>query len=136
MSPEGPGSPTGATVVPISSSSAHANRHTGEMSSETTPWSACQVCGHGDHAYRHHLNEVQPPQFVATTVARLRSLERAHADIDPLVRDTADLVEREEGGSKAWAIWLFHLLEELEEASDAPDVAAEIESFLIDGYTG
>ena len=94
------------------------------------------MCGQTGHAYRHHLNDVTPPQFVKETAAKLRTLEQAHADIDPLVRETADLVEREDGGSKAWAMWLLHLLDELEEASDAPDVAAEIEDFLIGGYSG
>lgn len=54
----------------------------------------------------------------------------AHTDIHPLVIDVERLVIEEGGGRKAWAIWLLKLLEELEDASGAPDVAAEIEAFL------
>lgn len=45
------------------------------------------------------------------------------------------MADHEAGGRKAWALWLGLLLRELEEAADAPDVAAEIENFLIGGYS-
>ena len=75
------------------------------------------------------------PEFVNATVNSLRRLEMAGSEIDPLVDDMKHLVETEDGGRKAWAIWLLKLLEELEEASGAPEVAAEIESFLLGGYS-
>lgn len=99
-----------------------------------TPWVSCQVCGHADHEYKHHLNEAAIPKFVNESVTRLHNLERAGSDIDTLVADVSQLVDKEEGSAKAWAIWLLKLLEELEEAAEAPDVAAEIETFL-DGYS-
>jgi len=104
------------------------------MVSKTQPWDGCQVCGHVDHKFEHHLTEVQPPEFVHTSAARLRQLETARSDIHPVVLEAARLVEVEAGGRKAWALWLVKILEELEEASDAPDVAAEIEEFLLGGY--
>jgi hypothetical protein len=100
------------------------------MTSETPPWAACQVCGQHDHQYTKHLNEVVVPEFVSGCVNALRKLEIAGSDIHPLVTDVERRAEDEEGGRKAWAIWLLKLLEELEEASDAPGVAAEIEAFL------
>ncbi len=100
-----------------------------------SPWAGCRVCGHADHNYRHHLDEVEVPDFVHASARRLREIERAKSSINPLVSDISQLAEEEEGGRKAWALWLLLLLEELEEASDAPDVAAEIEAFLIDGYS-
>lgn len=104
------------------------------MSPESTPWTACQVCGHADHSYTHHLNDVIVPEFVKGSVTRLRALELADSDIHPLVVDTEKLAKEEEGGRKAWAMWLLELLEELEEAAGAPEVAAEIEAFL-GGYS-
>lgn len=104
------------------------------MSSES-PWAGCRVCGHAEHTYRHHLDDVAAPEFVHASARRLRELERTGSSIDPLVNDISHLVEEETGGHKAWALWLLHLLEELEEAADAPDVAAEIEAFLIEGYS-
>lgn len=93
------------------------------------------MCGHSEHGYQHHLNEVTVPEFVNTTVNNLRQLEMAGSQIDPLVDDMKHLVDAESGGRKAWAIWLLKLLEELEEASGAPEVAAEIENFLLGGYS-
>ncbi|HET9259738.1 MAG TPA: hypothetical protein VFP42_06360 [Acidimicrobiia bacterium] len=97
---------------------------------DSAPWAACQVCGGHEHPYTRHLSEVTVPEFVDTSVHRLRSMEMAHTDIHPLVIDVETLVGTEDGGRKAWAIWLLKLLEELEDASGAPDVAAEIEAFL------
>jgi hypothetical protein len=105
------------------------------MESESPAWSGCQVCGHTDHSFRHHLDEVQVPEFVHTSVKRLRDLERVGSDIHPLVSDVSNLADLEEGGRKAWALWLGLLLKELEDAADAPDIAAEIENFLIGGYS-
>lgn len=105
------------------------------MASESAPWTRCQVCGHTEHGYQHHLNEVTVPEFVNTTVNSLRQLEMAGSEIDPLVTEMEHLVAAEGGGRKAWAIWLLKLLEELEEASGAPEVAAEIEDFLLGGYS-
>lgn len=105
------------------------------MASEAETWAGCRVCGHADHTFQHHLTEVKPPDFVRASVVRLRELETAGSDIHPLVLETSGLVEAEEGGRKAWAIWLSRILEELEDASDAPDVAAEIEDFLLGGYS-
>lgn len=104
--------------------------------SPSDPWVACQVCGHAEHNYRSHLDEVNAPEFVQTSVGRLRELERTGADVHLLVTETIVLVDSEEGGRKAWAIWLLKLLEELEGAKDSPEVAAEIESFLLGGYSG
>jgi len=104
------------------------------MGSEATPWAGCQVCGHTDHTFRHHLDEVEVPDFVHFSVERLRHLDPA-SDIHPLVREVADMADQEEGGRKAWALWLGLLLRELEEAADAPEVAAEIANFLIGGYS-
>lgn len=105
------------------------------MESEPNPWSGCQVCGHTNHTFRHHLDEVQVPEFVRASVKQLRDLERVGSDIHPLVSEVLDLAEHEDGGRKAWALWLGLLLRELEDAADAPGVAAEIESFLIGGYS-
>lgn len=105
------------------------------MGSDSAPWMACQVCGHTDHGYRQHLDEVVTPEFVKVTANKLRQLEMAGETIDPLVSDVEELVSVEDGGRKAWAIWLLKLLEELEEASGAPEVAAEIEEFLLGGYS-
>ena len=91
----------------------------------------CQVCGEATHSYTHHLGEVDVPDFVHSSAVRLRKLEMEGADIDVLVGEVADMEEREEGGRKAWAIWLHKLLIELEDAADAPDVAAEIEEYLL-----
>jgi hypothetical protein len=104
------------------------------MSSESAPWTTCQVCGNHEHPYTRHLNEVTVPEFVNGSVTRLRKMEQAGSDIHPLVVDVEGLVEEEDGGRKAWAIWLLKLLEELEDASGAPEVASEIEAFL-DGYS-
>jgi hypothetical protein len=105
------------------------------MASDPAPWTTCQVCGHTDHGYRHHLDEVSTPEFVGTTANKLRKLEMAGSQLDPLVQDVEQLVTSEDGGRKAWAIWLLKLLEEIEEASGAPEVAAEIENFLLGGYS-
>lgn len=93
------------------------------------------MCGNTDHEFQHHLTEVKPPEFVRSSVVRLRQLETAGSEIHPLILETSRLVETEEGGRKAWALWLSRILEELEDASDAPDVAAEIEDFLVGGYS-
>lgn len=90
----------------------------------------CLVCGETTHQYNAHLNEVEVPSFVGSTVRRLHDLERSGQKFDGLVEEMGALTLEEQGGRRAWAIWLFHLLEELEEASDAPDVASEIEAFL------
>lgn len=103
-------------------------------SSETTPWAACQVCGHEDHGYRKHLNEVEVPQFIAECVRFLRELERSGSHVHPVIDRVDQLVAEEIGGRKAWAIWLHKLLQELEDAADAPDVAAEIENYLTGGF--
>lgn len=108
--------------------------HNHSMGSEATPWAGCQVCGHTDHTFRHHLDEVEVPDFVHVSVQRLRHLDRT-SDIHPLVKEVADMANLEQGGRKAWALWLGLLLRELEEAADAPEVAAEIENFLIGGYS-
>lgn len=100
-----------------------------------SPWAGCRVCGHAEHTYRHHLDDVEAPEFVHASARRLREIERAGSSIDPLVSDISHLADEETGGRKAWALWLLLLLEELEEAADAPDVAAEIEDFLIEGYS-
>jgi len=105
------------------------------MESESIPWAGCQVCGHTDHTFRHHLDEVQVPEFVHNSVKRLRDLERVGSEIHPLVSEVSALADHEEGGRRAWALWLGLLLRELEDAADAPDVAAEIEAFLIGGYS-
>jgi hypothetical protein len=68
------------------------------------------------------------------SVSRLRDLERAGSGIHPLIVETTALADAEEGGRKAWALWLSKILTELEDASNAPDVAAEIEDFLLGGY--
>jgi hypothetical protein len=104
------------------------------MNSGSAPWVVCQVCGNHDHPYTKHLNEVVVPEFVSGSVNTLRRLEIAGTDIDPLIVDVEKLVDAEDGGRKAWAIWLLKLLQELEDASGAPDVAAEIEAFL-DGFS-
>lgn len=105
------------------------------MSSENeVPWS-CQVCGHAGHGFRQHLDEVDVPEFVHASVGRLRELERTGLEIHPLVEEIAKLADGEEGGRKAWALWLRTILQELEDASDAPAVAVEIENFLIGGYS-
>lgn len=105
------------------------------MSSETPPWAACQVCGHTDHTFTHHLNEVVVPEFVNSSVTDLRKLEQTGSDLHPLITDVTHLAETEVGGRKAWALWLLKLLEELEDAAGAPEVAAEIENFLLGGYS-
>ncbi|MFZ0015302.1 MAG: hypothetical protein WAL25_14440 [Acidimicrobiia bacterium] len=105
------------------------------MTSDSAPWSACQVCGDHDHRYTHHLSDVTVPEFVTGSVDRLRRLEQTQSDIHPLVIDIETLTKAEDGGRKAWALWLLQLLEELEEASGAPEVAAEIEAFLLGGYS-
>lgn len=104
------------------------------MESESTPWAGCQVCGHVDHTFRHHLDEVEVPDFVHISVKRLRDLDRG-SDVHPLVTEVAEMADHEDGGRKAWALWLGLLLRELEEAADAPEVATEIENFLIGGYS-
>jgi len=103
------------------------------VTSGSAPWANCQVCGHHDHPYTRHLAEVTVPEFVSSSVNRLRALEMAGSDIHPLVTDTEQLAADEDGGRRAWAIWLLKLLEELEDASGAPEVVAEIEAFL-DGF--
>lgn len=103
--------------------------------SQTEPWAGCQVCGHTNHGYRAHLDEVAVPDFVHASVGRLRELERTGVGVHPLVAETSHLVEVEDGGRKAWAIWLLKLLEELEDAKDTPDIAAEIENYLLGGYS-
>ena len=98
-----------------------------------TPWASCQVCDHHDHGYTHHLSDVTVPEFVDATVTRLRQLELAGSELHPLVIDVEHLVEVEDGGRKAWALWLLKLLEEIEDSSGAPEVVAEIENFLLGG---
>lgn len=105
------------------------------MESESTAWAGCQVCGHVEHTFRHHLDEVEVPEFVHVSVRRLRGLDRG-SDIHPLVSDVTAMADQEEGGRKAWALWLALIMKELEEAADAPEVATEIENFLIGGYSG
>jgi hypothetical protein len=104
------------------------------MVSQTEPWASCRVCGHVGHKFEYHLNEIKPPDFVHASVSRLRDLERAGSGIHGLVLDTTALADAEEGARKAWALWLAKILTELEDASNAPDVAAEIEDFLLGGY--
>jgi len=104
-------------------------------SSETPAWAVCQVCGHTDHGYRHHLDEVEVPAFIGECVRHLRDLETKGTQVSPLIDRVGQLVTEESGGRKAWALWLHKLLEELDEASDAPEVAAEIENYLLGGYT-
>ena len=103
-------------------------------SSDTTPWAACQVCGHEDHGYRKHLDEVEVPSFIGECVRALRELEMSGSPVHPIIDRVDQLVVDQSGGQKAWAIWLLKILEELEDASDAPDVAAEIENYLFGGY--
>ena len=103
-------------------------------SSESAPWADCQVCGHSDHTFRQHLDEVAAPEFVRSCVGRLREVEREGTGVHGVVTDVSRLVEREEGARKAWALWLYKLLDELEHSSDAPEVAAEIENYLLGGY--
>jgi len=105
------------------------------LSSDTTPWAACQVCGHEDHGYRRHLDEVEVPSFIAECVRYLRELEMSGSPVHPIIDRVDELVRGESGGRKAWAIWLFKILEELEDAADAPDVAAEIENYLMGGFS-
>lgn len=100
------------------------------MTTDRPPWEACLVCGQHDHPYTSHLDDVIVPEFVNDSVNRLRKLEIAGTEIHPLVIDIEHLVAAEDGGRKAWAIWLLKLLEELEDASGAPEVAAEIDAFL------
>lgn len=88
------------------------------------------MCGETNHTYRRHLKEVETPEFVHTSVVRLRDLERTGSDIDVLVEETSDLADREDGGRKAWALWLLTLLREMEDFADAPDVVAEIDNYL------
>jgi hypothetical protein len=103
--------------------------------SDHASWAACQVCGHQNHGYRKHLNEVEVPQFIGECVRFLRELERSGSPVHPIIDRVDQLVAEEGGGRKAWAIWLLKLLEELEDAADAPDVAAEIENYLTGGFT-
>lgn len=105
------------------------------MASDRSVFTGCQVCGHTEHTHNHHLKEIDVPDFVHTSVRRLRDMEMSGSDIHPLVTDVSSLADEEEGPRKAWALWLGLILRELEEASDAPDVAAEIENFLIGGYS-
>lgn len=102
--------------------------------SSTEPWEGCRVCGHTDHSYRTHLHEVAAPEFVHASVGRLREIERTGGEVHSLVTETSGLVDSEEGGRQAWAIWLLQLLRQLEDAKETPDVAAEIESYLLGGY--
>jgi hypothetical protein len=104
-------------------------------STDPAPWAACQVCGHKDHGYRKHLNEVEVPQFIGECVRFLRELEMSGSHVHPIVNRVDQLVAEESGGRKAWALWLLKLLEELEDAADAPDVAAEIENYLTGGFS-
>lgn len=103
-------------------------------SSDTTPWATCQVCGHEGHGYRKHLHEVEVPSFIGECVHHLRELGMSGSGVHPIIDRVDRLVVEEGGGRKAWAIWLLKLLHELEDASDAPDVAAEIENYLMGGY--
>jgi hypothetical protein len=105
-------------------------------SSEDTPWAECQVCGHEDHGYRKHLDEVEVPSFIGECVRYLRELENSGSHVHPIIDRVGQLVAEESGGNKAWALWLHKLLQDLEDASDAPDVAAEIENYLMGGYSG
>lgn len=98
------------------------------------PWTGCQVCGHTDHNFRSHLDEVAAPEFVHASVERLRQLATAGTDVHPLMTETSQLVDNEEGGRKAWAIWLLTLLHELDDARDMPEVAAEIENYLLGSF--
>lgn len=102
--------------------------------SNASPWAQCQVCGHTDHTYHKHLGEIAPPEFIRSSVTRLRDLERAGGPVHPLVLDVSHLADEEQGGRKAWALWLLKLLDELEHSSDAPEVAAEIENYLMGGF--
>lgn len=101
---------------------------------DATPWADCQVCGHTDHTYQKHLGETAPPEFIRSSVTRLRDLEPAGVPLHALVTDVSQLAAGEEGGRKAWALWLLKLLGELEHAADAPEVAAEIENYLMGGF--
>jgi len=111
-------------------------KYFGMTSSDNPPWIACQVCGHADHGYRKHLDEVEVPPFIGECVRHLRDLENSGSPVHPIIDQVGQLVAEESGGRKAWALWLDKLLRELEDASDAPDVAAEIENFLMGGYSG
>jgi hypothetical protein len=104
-------------------------------SSDTTPWATCQVCGHEDHGYRKHLDEVEVPSFIGECVRYLRELEASGSPVHPIIDRVDRIVIEESGGQKAWAIWLLKILEELEDASDAPELAAEIENYLLGGYS-
>lgn len=104
-------------------------------STEPPPWAVCQVCGHAGHTYRQHLHEVEEvPSFVRECVLHLRELETSAEPVHPLVDQVKGIADEESDGRKAWAIWLAKLLEELEDASEAPEVAREIESYLLGGY--
>ena len=105
------------------------------MSTSETPWLNCEVCGDPDHSYHHHLRQSPPPDFVHTSVATLQKLEREGQHLDSLISELALLRERETGVKKAWAIWLVTLLQEIEDYSDVPDVAAQIEEYLVGGYS-
>jgi hypothetical protein len=102
--------------------------------SDAAPWADCQVCGHTDHNFQRHLGEVAPPEFIRSSVTRLRDLERAGGPMHSLVTDVSHLADAEEGGRKAWALWLLTLLGELERSADVPEVAAEIENYLMGGF--
>ena len=102
--------------------------------SGTEGFQPCAVCGESDHGYSHHLQNTKPPEFVHDSVVRLRALEMSGSAIDDLVSDVEGLAEKETGSRRAWALWLAELLEELEEASGAPDVAEQIESYLMGAF--
>ena len=106
----------------------------GMAPSETPTVEPCSICGDIGHPYRNHLKEVEVPPFVGAAVDQLRELEQSGSHIDGLIENVKLLVNEEDGGRRAWAIWLLGLLEELEDAADAPDVAAEIEEYLLGGY--
>lgn len=96
---------------------------------------ACQVCGETGHPYTNHMKEVEAPAFVGDAVTELRKLEMSHSHLYGLIDEVRGLVKEHVGGEKAWAIWLRILIEELEDASDAPEVAEEIENYLLGAYS-
>jgi hypothetical protein len=93
------------------------------------------VCGHTGHGYQKHLNEVEVPAFIQECVRHLREIEMSGAQVEPLIDQVRQLADDEDGARKAWALWLSKLLEELDHASDAPEVAMEIENYLMGGFS-
>ena len=101
---------------------------------ETSSFDPCRVCGEIDHGYKSHMATTTAPAFVGDAVTRLRALEMSGSHIDTLVADTRAVADRESGGDKAWALWLLEILEELEEAESAPEVAEQIEAYLMGAF--